>query len=247
MREDRAMYGLRRALAPPPNSPAPAAFLLWAALALGVTAVALMVLVAVGWRPLLTVDAELAGWLHARALRHPAWAETNRIFSDWVWDPLTMRVLLIVAAVWVWLRGERLLALWCVGTVAVGTVVQQGLKAVLDRDRPRWRQPVDMAHYAAMPSGHAMSAALACVLVLWLVRRSGAGTAVRGLVLAVGCVSVAGVSFTRIALGVHWLTDTLVGSLLGVALAAAAAGLWNTLLCRSAPDLSGRGGGSPTA
>ncbi|MGH3312338.1 MAG: phosphatase PAP2 family protein [Streptomyces sp.] len=223
------MYGIPRALSPPPNSPPPAAPWLRTALALGACAVVLIVLVALGWRPLLRVDAEVADWLHARALTQPAWTQTNRVFSDWVWDPLTMRVLIAVAAVWMWLRGEALVALWCVATVVVGVGVQQGLKVVIDRDRPRWQQPVDTAHYAAMPSGHAMTTALTCVLLLWLVRRSRAGRAVRGLVLVLGCVSVAGVSFTRIALGVHWLTDTLTGALLGVALAAAAAGLWTTL------------------
>lgn len=226
------MYGLPRVLSPPPNSSPPRAPWLWSALGLTGAAFTLIVLVAVGWQPLLTVDDGVADWLHARALGHPAWTETNRVFTDWVWDPMTMRLLIAAAALWLWLRGEGLLALWCVVISAVGTGVQQGLKTLLDRERPRWQHPVDTAEYAAMPSGHAMTAAVTCTLVVWLVRRHGAPTPVQGLVLALAVVSVAGVCLTRIALGVHWLTDTLVGAMLGLALAAAAVGLWNSTVGR---------------
>lgn len=215
-----------------PNRPAHAARWLWTALGLGAAAFTLVALVAAGWRPLLRMDADVAGPLHAHALAHPAWTQTNRVLTDWVWDPVTMRLLAGVAAVWVWLRGERLLALWCLATTAVGAGVQQGLKALLDRERPQWQHPVDSAHYAAMPSGHAMTAALVCVLVLWLVQRSGAGRALRAAVFALVCLSVAGVCVTRVVLGVHWLSDTVVGAMLGIALASAAAGTWNALMNR---------------
>lgn len=214
------------------NSPPHAAAWLWTALALTAAAFAVVGLVASGWPPVLETDAEVARWFHARALAHPAWTETSRVFSDWVWDPVTMRIMVGVAAVWIWLRGEGVLALWCVATAAVGTGVQQGLKALLDRERPRWENPVDSAHYSAMPSGHAMTAAVAFVLVAWLVHRSGAGRVAAAGVTALACVSVIGVCLTRIVLGVHWLTDTVVGTLLGVALAALAAGLWIRLTGR---------------
>lgn len=213
----------------PPNSPVSTARWLWAALALAAAGTALILLVTTGWRPLLDADRTVADRLHAGALAHPAWTETNRILSDWVWDPVTMRLLVLAAAVWTWLRRERLLAVWCVATSVAGTGVQQGLKALLDRERPRWRHPVDDAHFAALPSGHAMSAAVACTLVVWLVRRSGAGPRLRAVVLVAASVSVAGVCVTRLVLGVHWLTDTLVGAALGVALALTAAAGYGSL------------------
>ena len=77
-----------------------------------------------------------------------------------------------------------------------------------------------------------MTAAIACVLVVWLVHRSGAGRPLRALVLALARVSVAGVCLTRIVLGVHWLTDTVVGAALGAAVAAASIGLWYSLVNR---------------
>jgi undecaprenyl-diphosphatase len=148
------------------------------------------------------------------------------VLTDWVWDPWTMRAVLLVTVLWLVLRGARRLALWVTAAGIAGTLLQQGLKVLLDRDRPRWADPVDSANFAALPSGHAMTAALTCGLLLWLAHLRGVRRAVRLTVLWVGAVSVAGVGFTRVYLGVHWPSDVVTGWLLGFAVAAAAATLW---------------------
>jgi membrane-associated phospholipid phosphatase len=214
---------------PPCDAPSrrrPLAHRLRTPLLLCLAAGAVIALVRLDWGPVHSVDAGVARWLHARALAHPAWTETNRIFSQWVWDPWTMRALLALAVLWLWLGSRWALGLWCAATAAVGSGVQQALKAVIGRERPRWHHPVATAHYAAMPSGHAMTAAVVCVLLLWLARRAGVGRRVWAAALAAAWVSVAGVSFTRLALGVHWLTDTLAGALLGCAVARLGIALW---------------------
>ena len=230
MYEDRRMD---RQLAPPaPHFIPPGALCVRVAVPLGALAALVFALVATGWQPLLELDRRTVTGLHGPALRHPGWTHTNRVLTDWVWDPVTMRIVLAAAAGWLLVRGERLLALWVVATAAVTTGIQQGLKWAFDRERPRWAEPVDSAHYAALPSGHAMTAAVTCALLLWLVHRAGAGAAVRWTVWTVACVSVAGVSFTRVWLGVHWPTDTVAGVLLGLALTVTAIAGWNALAAR---------------
>lgn len=181
-------------------------------------AAALLVLVAVRWSPLMALDRSVARALHRRAVVEPGLVHANRILTDWVWDPWTMRALVAAAVVVLWWRGARVLAGWLAVTGVLSAVVQQALKSAVGRPRPRWPDPVDSAHYAAFPSGHAMTATVSCVLLLWLLRRRGAGRRGRAA-LAVAAVSVAGVGFTRIYLGVHWLSDVVGGWLLGAALA----------------------------
>uniref|UniRef100_A0AAU2VDT2 Phosphatase PAP2 family protein n=1 Tax=Streptomyces sp. NBC_00003 TaxID=2903608 RepID=A0AAU2VDT2_9ACTN len=178
----------------------------------------LLLLVVAEWGPLMSWDRAVADGLHRRAVADPGLTHVNRVLTDWVWDPWTMRaVLAVVVGVLLW-RGERLLALWVAATSGLGTAVQQGLKAAVDRDRPRWPDPVASAGYAAFPSGHALSVTVAFGLLVWLLALHGAGRRTRTTVLVVGVVSALGVGFTRLFLGVHWFSDVVGGWLAGVAI-----------------------------
>ncbi|WP_274555330.1 phosphatase PAP2 family protein [Streptomyces spiramyceticus] len=185
-----------------------------------VLSVALLVLVAVEWAPLMAFDRSVADGLHSSAVVRPDVTRTNRVLTDWVWDPWAMRALVAVAVVWLLWRREWLLAIWAAATSALGSLVQQGLKAAVDRDRPRWPDPLDSAHYAAWPSGHAMTAVVTFGILLWLLALRGADRRLRTAVLVVGVVSCVGVGLTRIYLGVHWASDVLGGWLLGAAFVA---------------------------
>ncbi|CAM5611950.1 phosphatase PAP2 family protein [Streptomyces griseomycini] len=183
----------------------------------------LLALVAVGWRPLLDLDGDISRTTHRWAVEEPGLTQTARVLTDWVWDPWTMRVLCgVTAALLVWRYAARWTAMWLVVTVALGTAVQQGLKAAVDRARPVWPDPVDSAHYAAFPSGHAMTATVVCGLLLWLLRRHGVSRLVWRTALVLAVLSVTGVGLTRVWLGVHWPTDVLGGWLLGALVVAVA-------------------------
>ncbi|WP_447036047.1 phosphatase PAP2 family protein [Streptomyces sp. DSM 118878] len=181
----------------------------------GVPALLLLLLVELEWGPLLTLDEDIARTTHRWAVADPDTTQVFRVLTDWVWDPWTMRALCAVAVIWLVARGTRWLALWLASACLLASAVQQGLKAALDRPRPVWPDPVDSAHYAAFPSGHAMTAAVVCGLLLWLLRLHGAGPALWRTALALAVLSVAGVGLTRVWLGVHWPTDVIGGWLLG--------------------------------
>lgn len=189
---------------------------LGATTALAVGSVLLLGLVVIRWYPLMTFDGDIADTTHRWAVEEPGVTHAFRILTDWVWDPWTMRALCAAVAVWlVWRRAARWTALWLVVTCAVGTALQQTMKAAVDRPRPVWPDPVDSAHFAAFPSGHAMTATVVCGLLLWLLRRYGAGRALWRTAVTVAAVSVVGVGLTRVWLGVHWASDVVAGWLLG--------------------------------
>ncbi|MFF0744735.1 phosphatase PAP2 family protein [Streptomyces sp. NPDC004111] len=186
----------------------------------------LLVLVAARWGPLIGLDGDVANGLHRLAVDDPATTRANRILSDWIWDPWTFRLVMALVFGWLLLRGERLLAVWIAVATVASALVQQFFKWAVGRERPQWPDPVDSAHYAAFPSGHAMTAAVSFGLLLWLLRLHGAGRAARTALLVVGAVSVLGVGLTRLYLGVHWFTDVLGGWLLGAALVLLSAALY---------------------
>ncbi|MFJ8884919.1 phosphatase PAP2 family protein [Streptomyces sp. NPDC102402] len=223
----------------PPHPPRTRSPQLVTGLVCAALSLALLVLVAAGWSPLTSLDTTVAEALHRRAVTEPGWVHVNRVLTDWVWDPWTMRVLTAAVVLALWWRGSRLLAGWVAATSLLATLVQQGLKAAVGKDRPRWADPVDSAQYAAFPSGHVMTAAVTCGLLLWLLRLHGAQAPLWWGASALAAVSVAGVAWTRVYLGVHWLTDVLGGALLGgtvVALSTAAYGGYTARTRRPADE-----------
>lgn len=183
---------------------------------LAVCSALLLVLVAAEWPPLIGLDDDIAGTTHRWAVDEPGITHAMRILTDWVWDTWTMRLLCAVVVLWLWLRrGDRWTAVWLGATCLLGSLSQQVLKAAVDRARPVWPDPVDSAHYAAFPSGHAMTATFVCGLLVWLLHHYGASRVPRRTATAVAAVSVAGVGVTRVWLGVHWATDVVGGWLLG--------------------------------
>ncbi|GAA3799300.1 phosphatase PAP2 family protein [Streptomyces phyllanthi] len=202
-----------------------------AAVTLALPSVLLLLLVAASWQPLMSLDGDIARTTHRWAVDESGVTHVFRILTDWVWDPVTMRVIAALTVVWlVWRHAARLLAVWVAVTCALGTLLQQGLKAAVGRERPVWTDPVDSAHYAAFPSGHALTTTVVCGLVLWLLHLYGAGRVLWRTALAVSVVSVVGVGLTRVWLGVHWMSDVLGGWLLGaltVTLAVWSYGKWH--------------------
>ncbi|MEW1613649.1 MULTISPECIES: phosphatase PAP2 family protein [unclassified Streptomyces] len=220
---------------PPTPSPRPRA-----ALAAGTAGVALFVallaLVAAQWSPLLTLDRTVAETLHRHAVAEPGLVRVNRVLTDWFWDPWTMRALIAAAVVALWWRGARLLALWVAAASLLGSLLSQGVKAAVNRERPSWPDPVDSAHFSAFPSGHAMTAVVSCGLLLWLLRLYGAGPVLWTAAVAVAVVSAIGVAATRVYLGVHWLTDVVGGALLGGAVVAFAVAGYSRSVTRRAAE-----------
>ncbi|MFG2811823.1 phosphatase PAP2 family protein [Streptomyces sp. NPDC048410] len=183
----------------------------------------LLTLVAVEWGPLLALDDDIARTTHRWTVRERGLTQVFRVLTDWVWDPVTMRLLCAGVALWLlWRTAAWWTALWLMLTCAVAAVVQQAVKAGVARPRPVWPDPVDSARYAAFPSGHVMTATVVCGLLLWLIHRHGVRGARWYGAVAVAVVSVVGVGVTRVWLGVHWFSDVLGGWLFGASLVAGA-------------------------
>ncbi|MYT68901.1 MULTISPECIES: phosphatase PAP2 family protein [unclassified Streptomyces] len=176
----------------------------------------LVVLVERQWTPLHRIDENAAWRLHSLATDHPAWTRTLRVMSDWVWDPLTLRCAVLAVTVWLLYRRAWRLAAWSATTAVTGGLIGLWAKLLVERARPSLSDPVAHAPGYSFPSGHAMTAATSCAILLLialsLVPRRG-----RPVCWALAVVSVVGVGFTRVALGVHWFSDVVGGWLLGAA------------------------------
>jgi undecaprenyl-diphosphatase len=98
-------------------------------------------------------------------------------------------------------------------------VIDDVLKTVVNRARPVFVHPVATAPGASFPSGHAFTATLGAgvVLLVALPLLPRRGRPVAWLLAALVPLAV---GYSRIALGVHWISDVVGGWLLGIGLLA---------------------------
>ncbi|MFE3555033.1 phosphatase PAP2 family protein [Streptomyces sp. NPDC059193] len=179
-----------------------------------------LVLVESRWPPLHRLDRAAAEWLHEAALGHPGWVRVLGVLTDFVWDPVTLRLLVALLVLWLLTRRAWRLAAWASVTAVAGALTGVLVKVLVERARPRLPDPVAHAPGYSFPSGHAMTAVTSCAVLL-LVLLPLVPRAWRPLAWAFAVVSAVGVGYTRVALGVHWVSDVVGGWLLGLAVVTA--------------------------
>jgi undecaprenyl-diphosphatase len=164
--------------------------------------------------PLTVVDREIAVWLHLHAT--PPLTEAMKFISLLASWPVVAGICLFMALYFVRKRSRyRLLALML--TIPVGMLLNGMLKYVFHRSRPAWDDPILMIGSFGFPSGHAMSATLLYgFLAAFGVRKVQAWRWRVLAVLAAGLLVVL-IGFSRLYLGVHYLSDVLAGMAAGSA------------------------------
>lgn len=174
----------------------------------------LSLLVLRNWAPLLVFDGEVADDLNEVANRWPPVLEVFRAVTTLGGNATAVYVFVLAAAFW-WIRGQRRLAAY-VAVTGVGLAVLVPLtKALVDRARPVVEMPVaDTPVNASFPSGHAMVAVVTwgmlAIVLLPAVRRG-----VRVWLVAAAVLVVVAVGFSRLVLGVHFVSDVVAGWALG--------------------------------
>ena len=142
-------------------------------------------------------------------------------------SPLWFYIIVTPAVLWVWRRGHTRLAVFLVVTTLGGGLLDTIVKEAVGRPRPSLVDPVATAHGKSFPSGHAMSSAVVygslLLVFLPVIRRR-----YRPIVFAGAVVLVLGIGFSRLALGVHYITDVVGGYVLGLAWLAASTAAFST-------------------
>lgn len=175
----------------------------------------LLLLVAERWGPLTRLDQRVADGLHALAVPHRSYIGFLQAVSL-VFSPTVFEVLGVVVAFVLLLCHQPRLAAWLIVTVMGSGVLDTAVKDLVGRRRPVFAHPVAQASSTSFPSGHAVGVVVG-VGALLLVGLPHAAAAVRRPALVVGLLLVLLVGFSRLGLGVHFLTDVLGGYILGAA------------------------------
>jgi undecaprenyl-diphosphatase len=185
----------------------------------------LLFLVQDKWRPLARADAGARDDLHSYAVGHGPFVTAMNTLSTLGSAPVYIAVFAVVVGWLLWRRLPRL-ALFVVVTVAGSSLLNQVVKVAVDRSRPVLPDPVAHANGMSFPSGHAQSAVVAYSVLLLVFLPVLRGT-LRPTAVAVAVLMVLGIGFSRVALGVHYVSDVLAGYVLGGAWVLAMAAAFN--------------------
>ncbi|MBE1488591.1 undecaprenyl-diphosphatase [Plantactinospora soyae] len=175
----------------------------------------LLMLVRFHWEPLYRADHETAAWFNELVSSYDGLVTVLQAVSSLGGRPIMMW-LVTIAVVGLLIRRQGRLAFYLIVTGVGALMLDPSLKALVGRLRPVVDIPVASAPGNSFPSGHALGSIVAygALLLVFLPamqrrwRRPAIGIFV-AVVLAVGV--------TRVALGVHYVSDVLAGWLLGLA------------------------------
>jgi membrane-associated phospholipid phosphatase len=161
-------------------------------------------------------------------LSEPTWANHLLEVISFVGKPIFLSVVVIVPTLWLVRKKELRVAIFLVVTVVSGALVDTALKAAIGRPRPTVRGGPPEAFGSSFPSGHSMASlitygAFMLVVLPYLPR------ALRRPSIFLATLLVLAIGFSRLALGMHFLSDVVAGFLFGSAwllVAVAAFNVW---------------------
>jgi undecaprenyl-diphosphatase len=210
-----------------------------AVIAAGVGFGVLLMLVRFHWAPLSRLDHAAAAWFnHLVAPHHPLLTVLEAV-TDLGGRPI-MIWLVSVAVIGLLIRRQPRLATYLIVTGVGGLILDPTLKLLVGRLRPVVDVPVAHAPGNSFPSGHALGSTVAYGAIL-LVFLPAVAPRWRRPAIGLVAVLVGLIGLTRIALGVHFVSDVLAGWLLGAAwlgVTAYAFRLWRRERGRPVPPIS---------
>ncbi|MEY2470458.1 MAG: hypothetical protein QOF21_3156 [Actinomycetota bacterium] len=165
--------------------------------------------------PFTKLDESAAQWLHTRLVDNDAAGAVLRAVS-FTGKPVFLTFAVGLPSLWLWRRGARKLVLFLAVVSLGGGAVDTAVKIAVGRPRPTFDEPIATAFGNSFPSGHSMSS-LVCYGALLLVFLPLIAKQWRPLAVGITVLWVAAIGFSRLALGVHFISDVLGGYILGAA------------------------------
>jgi undecaprenyl-diphosphatase len=162
--------------------------------------------------PLVRWDVSFARWLYEHS--NPTLVEAAKIVT-WLGNGLFLGALVLWLVIGL-LRRNRVNEALLIAIAFVGSQILNALlKLAFHRPRPELAF-LDLDTYS-FPSGHATGAAAVYALLAWLAMRRLSRARWRVLVAISAVLVIVAVGFTRMYLGVHYLSDVLAGTAAGLA------------------------------
>ena len=134
------------------------------------------------------------------------------LFFTYLGDVLTLGALTAVVILWLWKKQKTKDAIWFGATMAVAGIAIYVLKLIFARQRPEFGFVAETSY--SFPSGHALATTV-FFLGLWYLL-AAMWPQKNKIIGAWSIILIILISWSRLALGVHWTSDVLAGWLFGI-------------------------------
>jgi membrane-associated phospholipid phosphatase len=155
----------------------------------------------------------------AEALRQSATPEWQWIFAavSWLGEREAIAVATAIVAFRLALAHSALIAVGWIAAQAGGGVLNLVLKQTFERTRPAFADPLLATSSWSFPSGHAMGTFILFGLGCYVLLRQARSWTVVALVVTLSLAWCIVMAFSRLYLGVHFVSDVAAGLVAGVA------------------------------
>lgn len=159
-------------------------------------------------------DQRVADWLHGRAT--DPFTDAFRAFT-WTGNGGFLAVVVLIAAVVLWRRKLVMDALFVAFAFLGAEVITFGMKQGFHRKRPFFEDPLATAGSFSFPSGHSLVSLAVYGSIAIVIARHTRNHRVAGAVVLLAALWILSIGFSRLYLGVHFLTDVVAGYAAGAA------------------------------
>jgi membrane-associated phospholipid phosphatase len=153
-------------------------------------------------------DERFADWLHGRAT--DPFTDVFRVVTTFG-NFATLLTITVLAVAFLWWRRRQTDALFVALAFLGAQVLSTGMKLGFRRERPFFPDPLANESTFSFPSGHSLVSLAVYGSIALLLAREVRKPAWRALLFAGTAVLVLAIGFSRLYLGVHFLSDVLAG------------------------------------
>jgi membrane-associated phospholipid phosphatase len=153
-------------------------------------------------------DERVAEWLHGRAT--DPFTDVFRVITTFG-NFVTLLTVTVLAVAFLWWRRRQTDALFVALAFLGAQVLSTGMKLGFRRERPFFPDPLATESTFSFPSGHSLVSLAVYGSIALLLARQVQRPAWRAFLFAGTAVLVLAIGFSRLYLGVHFLSDVLAG------------------------------------
>lgn len=172
--------------------------------------------------------------LLVKNLRNPFLTSIMKIITV-LGNPETIIVICIITSILVFQKNKQLSMIISLNLIMI-TCINQILKEIIERPRPTGYRLLDINGYS-FPSGHAMVSLAFYGLYIYLINKTIKNKKLKIFLNTILSVIIILIGISRIYLGVHYLSDILVGFFLSIIYLLAVTNLLNKYIFNSSQNI----------